>query len=135
MNQNRCRASLALRRVVAVVGCTPVGRRLDRPRTRLGLGRKSMPAHNHVENPFEYVIEGASRSVSDIRRAFQAPMSRHAAAPPAIGRIGMADIRAALREGLRDLGVARTDVWFIALIYPLAGLVLARLAFSMNFLP
>ena len=94
-----------------------------------------MPARNHVENPFEYVIEGASKAASDIRRAFTAQPQRHAAAPPRIGRIGLADLRAALREGLRDLGVARTDVWFIAVIYPLAGLVLARLAFSLNLLP
>ena len=94
-----------------------------------------MPARNHVENPFEYMIEGVSKTASDVRRAFTAQPQRHAAAPPRIGHIGMTDVRAALREGLHDLGVARTDVWFIALFYPLAGLVIARLAFSLNFLP
>jgi uncharacterized membrane protein len=94
-----------------------------------------MPAQNHVENPFEYMIERASMAGADIRRAFTARPDRHTAAPPRIGRIGMADVRSALREGLHDLGVARTDVVFIALVYPIVGLVLARLAFSLNFLP
>ena len=94
-----------------------------------------MPAQNHVENPFEYIIERVSMAGSDIRRAFTARPDRHAAAPPDIGRIGMADIRAALREGLHDLGVARTDVVFIAVVYPIVGLVLARFVSSMNFLP
>jgi len=94
-----------------------------------------MRAHNHVENPLEYMIERVAMAGSDIRRAFTARPERHAAAPPDIGHIGMADVREALREGLHDLGVARTDVIFIALVYPLVGLVLARLAFSLNFLP
>jgi uncharacterized membrane protein len=94
-----------------------------------------MPAQNHVENPFEYVIERLSMAARDIRRAWTTPAERHTAAAPEIGRIGMAQIRTALREGLHDLGVSRTDVVFIALVYPIAGLVLARLAFSLNFLP
>jgi uncharacterized membrane protein len=52
-----------------------------------------------------------------------------------IRRIEVADLRAALREGLHDLGVVRSDVVFFALIYPVVGLVLARLAFSLNLLP
>jgi uncharacterized membrane protein len=59
----------------------------------------------------------------------------HAAAVPAIRRIELSDLWAALREGLRDLGVARSDVIFIAIFYPLAGLVLGRLMASMNMLP
>lgn len=94
-----------------------------------------MPAQNHVENPFEYMIERGSMAVTDLRRILTTPVRRHAAAAPAVGRITLGDIRESLREGLRDLGVARTDVVFLALVYPLAGLVLARLAFSLNLLP
>jgi len=97
-----------------------------------------MSAQNHVENPFEYVIERLSWAVEDVRRIATAPVRRHDATAPAaaqIRRIGMADLGAVLREGLRDLGVARTDVAFIAVIYPIAGLVLARLASSLNLLP
>lgn len=94
-----------------------------------------MPARNHVENPFEYVIERFSWAMDDIRRTVAAPPRVHAAAPPRIRRIAVADVWAALREGLHDLGAVRSDVLFIALIYPLAGLVLARMFLSMALLP
>jgi uncharacterized membrane protein len=94
-----------------------------------------MPARNHVENPLEFIFERASWAASDVRRGVQAPPLHHAAAVPAIRRIELSDLWAALREGLRDLGVARSDVIFIAIFYPLAGLVLGRLMASMNMLP
>jgi uncharacterized membrane protein len=95
-----------------------------------------MPAQNHVENPFEYVLERASWVLGDLRRAAAAPARRRSfEALPQIRRITAADLGAALREGLHDLGVARTDVAFLAVIYPIAGLVLFRLAFSLNLVP
>jgi uncharacterized membrane protein len=94
-----------------------------------------MPAHNHVENPFEYVIERFSWAVSDIRRSATAPPRVHAETPPQIRRIYVSDLWAALREGLHDLGEARSDVVFIAFFYPLAGLVLGGLFLNLNLLP
>jgi uncharacterized membrane protein len=95
-----------------------------------------MPAKNHVENPFEYVLERLSWAATDIRRAATAPPRSHEAdRPAAVRRIGVADLGAALREGFHDLGVARSDVVFIALVYPIAGLVLGWLFSSMSLLP
>ncbi|CAN7165790.1 DUF2189 domain-containing protein [Phenylobacterium sp. LjRoot225] len=95
-----------------------------------------MPARNHVENPFEYVIERISWAYSDIRRAITAPPRRHEADRPAtVRRIQTADLWAALREGFHDLGVARSDVVFIALFYPIVGLVLGWFFSSLNLLP
>lgn len=94
-----------------------------------------MPAQNHVENPLEYVIERISWAASDIGRAVTAPPRQHAAAAPEVRRISVSDLWTSLREGLHDLGVARSDVIFIALIYPIAGLVLGRLMFNLNMLP
>lgn len=95
-----------------------------------------MPAHNHVENPFEYVLERFSWAMSDLRRVATTPARRHMPdVIPEVRRIELADLWAALRDGLRDLGVARSDVVFIAVIYPVAGLVLARIASSLNLLP
>lgn len=43
-----------------------------------------------------------------------------------IRRIGLADLRDALARGVEDFGANRTDVIFLCLIYPIAGLLLAR---------
>ncbi len=56
-------------------------------------------------------------------------------APPTIRRIGPADLKAALRAGLDDFGASRTDVIILCIVYPVIGLVLARLAFGGNVLP
>jgi uncharacterized membrane protein len=49
---------------------------------------------------------------------------------PAIQRIGLEDLKDALRKGLEDFGECRTDVIFLCLIYPIIGVVLARAAFG-----
>src|SRR3954468_23750152 len=49
---------------------------------------------------------------------------------PSIHRIGTADLKDALRKGLEDFGVYRTDVIFLCLIYPIVGIVLARAVFG-----
>ncbi|MDB5445079.1 MAG: cytochrome c oxidase subunit [Phenylobacterium sp.] len=95
-----------------------------------------MAAHNHVENPIEYALEKASWALRDIGRAITAPPRQHAPdAPIEVRPITPQDLGEALRAGLADLGASRADVVFIALIYPLAGLVLARMAFSYDMLP
>lgn len=50
------------------------------------------------------------------------------AAVPEIRRIGVADLRYALARGLEDFAAHRTEVIFLCLIYPAAGLILAQLA-------
>src|SRR5207253_306732 len=56
-------------------------------------------------------------------------------AVPVVRRIAAHDLIGALKKGVADVGATRDDVLFIGLIYPLAGLVLARLAFSYDLLP
>jgi uncharacterized membrane protein len=54
--------------------------------------------------------------------------------PPAVRRITLADLGYALGRGLDDFTAFRTDVIFVCVFYPLAGLVLARLAFGYQLL-
>lgn len=54
---------------------------------------------------------------------------------PVVQRITAADIRDTLRKGFEDFGACRTDVIFIAFVYPLAGLVLAHVALHNEMLP
>jgi uncharacterized membrane protein len=63
---------------------------------------------------------------------------RRLAAPPnviTVRRIGLQDLRWALMRGVEDFGASRTDVIFLCVIYPLLGLLLARLAFGYDMLP
>jgi uncharacterized membrane protein len=98
--------------------------------------RQIDPSQNHVENPAEYLLEKLSWSLADLGRTLTAPpRQRTREAPVEVREISFADLRAALREGAADLGATRADVLFLALVYPVAGLLLARLAFSYQMLP
>ncbi|MFC7400386.1 DUF2189 domain-containing protein [Chelatococcus sp. GCM10030263] len=52
-----------------------------------------------------------------------------------ISRIGMRDLREALARGLDDFLSNRSDIIFVALIYPLAGIVLSQIAVGYSMLP
>jgi len=94
-----------------------------------------MALENHVRNPIEWgwdQLRGAGRAVEHAGRSVQ---GSETLAPPQIRRIGIADLRDVLRRGLDDFATYRTDVIFLALIYPLAGLALAQVAFGYQFLP
>jgi uncharacterized membrane protein len=95
-----------------------------------------MATQNHVENPMEYAVEKLGWTLSDIGHALASWFRpRELEAAPAVRKITVADLTDALRLGAADLGAVRDDVLFIGVIYPVAGLVLARLAFSYDLLP
>ena len=54
---------------------------------------------------------------------------------PAVNRITLADLTEVLARGLDDLGAYRSDVIFLCIIYPLAGVVLVWQAFHYALLP
>lgn len=56
-------------------------------------------------------------------------------APLPVRRIGTAELRNALASGLEDFASCRTDAMFVCVIYPVMGLVLARLASGYDLLP
>lgn len=54
---------------------------------------------------------------------------------PGVRKLRMAHLVDALRRGAQDFGACRTDVIFLCAIYPLIGLLMARLAFGYQMLP
>lgn len=54
---------------------------------------------------------------------------------PFVRRIGFADIRSALAEGVADFAAMPTHVVFLGLIYPVVGLFLGRLIYGYDVLP
>jgi uncharacterized membrane protein len=86
----------------------------------------------HIRNPVEWGVDQVKSAESAFR---QAASHKHEAAVPKIRPISLADIRYALTRGIDDFAAFRSDVVFLAFIYPLAGLVLARLIFGYGLLP
>jgi uncharacterized membrane protein len=88
----------------------------------------------HIRNPVEWSVDQlrlAGHAVEAVGRG-----GRGLDMPaPAVRPIGVADIRDALVRGLDDFAAFRTDVASLCVVYPLAGLVLARLAFGYDLLP
>ncbi len=95
-----------------------------------------MPTAHHIRNPFEMAIEQLSAATLEAGHAVHtAALPQANPAAPVVRRIELSDLWDALRRGVDDFAATRDDVLFIALIYPLAGLVLARLAFSHDLVP
>lgn len=91
-----------------------------------------------IRNPIEYgrdSLKGLGHVLGTTYHAVGGADETREATPPAIARIGIADLREALAKGLSDFAAFRTDVIFLVLVYPVIGLVLARAAFGQNMLP
>src|SRR2546430_16315591 len=54
---------------------------------------------------------------------------------PIVRKIGFADLKDAAAKGIDDFWVMPTHVIFLAIIYPLVGLILARMAFGYDMMP
>jgi uncharacterized membrane protein len=92
---------------------------------------------NHIRNPFEMAVSGVTGALSDAGRVMAEARPRSAApdAPVAVRKIASGDLWDALRKGAADVGAARDDVLFIALIYPIAGLVMAAVLLDNRMTP
>ena len=97
-----------------------------------------MAAENHVRNPIEWgwaQLKGAGHAVGSAGHAVLGAGDIQDSAPPTVRRIEIADLKDVLAKGLADFGEYRTDVIFLCLIYPVAGAVLAHVAFGHQMLP
>ncbi len=61
--------------------------------------------------------------------------ARRLTRPLPVRRIAASDLGDALAKGLQDFAACRTDAMFVCVIYPLMGLVLARLASGYELVP
>ena len=56
-------------------------------------------------------------------------------AQPVVRKVSLADLRDALAKGAGDFYAMPTHAMFLCIIYPIVGLLLARLAFGYSILP
>ncbi len=87
-----------------------------------------------IRNPIEWTagqVRDATQHLGSVGHALQGDT----VAPPVLRRIGMGDIKAALRAGAEDFTHCRSDVAFLCAIYPLIGACIAWMAFDYTLLP
>lgn len=86
-----------------------------------------------IRNPAEWgaaTVKFWSHTVAEATHAVSPTGEDHDALEPTVRRIRMNDLRDALTKGLQDFAAYRTDVFFLCLIYPVVGLVLAEAVFN-----
>src|SRR5246127_5033574 len=91
-----------------------------------------------IRNPVEWSVDQfkhAALAFETAGRAGRRTLDTLHSPPPAVRRIAVADLGKVLANGFDDFRMFRTDVIFVCVIYPLVGLILARLAFGYDMLP
>ena len=87
-----------------------------------------------IRNPLQWGVEQFS-TTGKTARPIVGSGQQAELAPPEVRRIEVADLMDALTKGLDDFGANRTDVLFLCVLYPLIGLVLARMTAGYDMLP
>ena len=91
----------------------------------------------HIRNPVEWGVDQlrvAGAAIDQMGRAGRRAREARAQALP-VRQITLTDLREALARGFDDFAAFRTDVAFLCVVYPIVGLVLARLVFGYDLLP
>jgi uncharacterized membrane protein len=97
-----------------------------------------MAVQNHVRNPIEWGwdrLKDTGHAIGSAAGTMDGAWEAHDTTPPVVRKIDLSDLTQALREGARDFGACRTDVVFLCMIYPIAGLIISRFAFDYGMLP
>ena len=84
-----------------------------------------------IRNPIEWAwdhLKQTGHAMEETAHTVEGAWEDRDAVAPVVRRIHAADIGDALAKGVKDFGACRTDVIFLCLIYPVAGLVISRMA-------
>lgn len=91
-----------------------------------------------IRNPVEWgadQVKLVGAALGSAGHAVAETPQDESAAMPRIRHITTADLKDVLAQGLDDFRACRTDVMVLCIVYPLVGLLLARLAFGYDMLP
>ena len=97
-----------------------------------------MTDRDHIRNPVEWSVDQlrtAGAAVGQTSQAVRGTGPEIASDTFVVRRIEVADLREVLTQGWQDFLASRSDVIFLCVIYPLAGLVLAWSAFNYDVIP
>jgi uncharacterized membrane protein len=91
-----------------------------------------------IRNPAEWgavQLAATGHALRSIGSTLVHPIVDDSLAPPEVRHISFADLRDALVKGWDDFGAFRTDVLFVCLLYPAAGIALALMTSNVGRLP
>ena len=83
-----------------------------------------------IGNPVEWGSNSLGHAGTAVRTAIESihrPDEALKAPKPIVHRVEVSDLKAALAAGFEDFTAYRTDVLFLVVVYPIIGLVLARI--------
>jgi uncharacterized membrane protein len=90
----------------------------------------------YIRNPVEWTVDQFRHAALAFETAGRAGRrTLDTLPPPAVRRLTTAELGEVLAKGLDDFAAFRTDVAFLCVLYPVIGLILARLAFGYDLLP
>lgn len=87
-----------------------------------------------IGNPLSWAAQAATGTGAAIGAA-TAALGPGEAATPVVRRIGTDAIRAALSKGMEDFSALRSDVLFLVVLYPIAGIAMALFSLDRSLLP
>lgn len=87
-----------------------------------------------IGNPISAAASALGRSAQSVEAGIET-IGSHDLAQPTINPLTMPDLGRALKRGFQDFTAMRTDVMFMAVAYPLIGLLIAGLAFQTSLAP
>jgi uncharacterized membrane protein len=91
----------------------------------------------HIRNPIEWgwdQLKHTGHAMDVAAHSMDGAWEKQDAGPLTVQRIGVRDLIDVLRMGFEDFGAYRTDVIFLCLAYPVAGLVISHLIFGYGML-
>lgn len=91
-------------------------------------------AIRNIRNPLEWSWDNLKVAAHSVGAAGGTLHHAHDAAP-VVRRIGAHDIADSIKRGFADFAAYRTDVIMLCIVYPVVGLVLARVATGHELLP
>jgi uncharacterized membrane protein len=97
-----------------------------------------MAMREHIRHPLEWSadqLRTANLAVERASHSLRSPAEISRSTLPMVRKIEVGDLKDVLARGLDDFAAYRTDVIFLCIVYPLAGLILAALAFGYDLLP
>jgi len=97
-----------------------------------------MAMQQHIRNPIEWgwdQLKMTGHAMDAAAHSMDGAWEARDTQPITIRHITAADLREVLVKGMHDFGAYRTDVIFLCLLYPVAGVVLSRLVIGYDMLP